>query len=124
MEYELDVDDLIMVSEESKGELLSVQVILSPPTGVILNGTPDEPDAGSTVADPLAVFTQLTDWPYWLMADALPAAMASPKLYANPAVAWGTTSAPVDAFTVAPVPAVVAFPPVSGAPLGVSDMVN
>ena len=63
-EYDVDVDDFVMVSADIKGALVSVQVMLSPPTGVTLKGTAEEPEAGSTVAEPEAVLTQVTDCPY------------------------------------------------------------
>ena len=60
VEYDDDVVDLAMVSDDASGALVMLQEMSSPTIGVMLNGTVADPDAGSTVGDNAVALTQLT----------------------------------------------------------------
>jgi hypothetical protein len=115
---------LSIFKEEGSGVLVSVQVMSSLEAGRIENGTAVEPAAGRTVADPAFALTHVTVDPYWLSVEVEPAAIASLKLYTEPAVAEATVTTPLLALIVEPVPAVVAVDPLGADPLGLIAIVN
>ena len=122
--YGVRTADFTIVSVDVTGVFVSVQVMLSEPEGVIENGISFEPAAGRVVLEPTAELMQVTAPGYWLITDALPAAIDSLNVYVRPETANGTVADPVPAVIDDPDPAVVVEPPLAAAPPGEIAMTN